>query len=120
MQVATFAFHVDASGLLHHAVIVVDILQAAGRLQPFAVACNICNRKLIVVEELDPVIETFVRGLGLKCEIHGKDMFPICGEFSQNLVAAAFGKEVPQGKKLDGVQRQERPARLLGYRLARI
>ena len=57
--------------------------------------------KLIVVEELDPVIETFVRGLGLNVEIHGKDMFPICGEFSQNLVAAAFGKEVHSGKKLD-------------------
>ncbi|MCR5062595.1 MAG: indolepyruvate ferredoxin oxidoreductase subunit alpha [Treponema sp.] len=57
--------------------------------------------KLVVVEELDPVIEIFVRGLGLKCEIHGKDMFPICGEFSQNIVAAAFGKEVHAGKKLD-------------------
>ena len=57
--------------------------------------------KLIIVEELDPVIETFVRGLGLNVEIHGKDMFPICGEFSQNLVAAAFGKEVPSGTKLD-------------------
>ena len=65
--------------------------------------------KLIVVEELDPIIETFVRGLGLKCEIHGKDMFPICGEFSQNLVAAAFGCELPQGKKLDGVQIPVRP-----------
>lgn len=65
--------------------------------------------KLIVVEELDPIIETFVRGLGLSCEIHGKDMFPICGEFSQNLVATAFGKEVPQGKKLDGVQIPVRP-----------
>lgn len=65
--------------------------------------------KLIIVEELDPIIETFVRGLGLKCEIHGKDMFPICGEFSQNLVAAAFGKEVPQGKKLDDVQIPVRP-----------
>lgn len=65
--------------------------------------------KLIVVEELDPIIETFVRGLGLKCEIHGKDMFPICGEFSQNLVAAAFGREVSQGKKLDGVQIPVRP-----------
>ena len=57
--------------------------------------------KLIVVEELDPIIETFVSGLGLSVEIHGKDMFPICGEFSQNLVAAAFGKEVHTGKKLD-------------------
>ena len=57
--------------------------------------------KLIIVEELDPIIEGFVRGLGLKCEIHGKDMFPICGEFSQNIVAAAFGREIPQGTKLD-------------------
>lgn len=57
--------------------------------------------KLIVVEELDPVIENFVRSLGLTCEIHGKDMFPICGEFSQNILAAAFGKEVPAGTKLD-------------------
>ena len=57
--------------------------------------------KLIIVEELDPIIETFCRGLGLKCEIHGKDMFPICGEFSQNIVAAAFGCEVHSGKKLD-------------------
>ena len=57
--------------------------------------------KLIIVEELDPIFEGFVRGLGLKCEIHGKDMFPICGEFSQNIVAAAFGREIPQGTKLD-------------------
>lgn len=57
--------------------------------------------KLIVVEELDPVIENFVRSLGLTCEIHGKDMFPICGEFSQNILAAAFGREVPAGTKLD-------------------
>ena len=57
--------------------------------------------KLIIVEELDPIIEQFVRGLGLSCEIHGKDMFPICGEFSQNILSAAFGREVPQGTKLD-------------------
>nr|MCR4955015.1 4Fe-4S binding protein [Treponema sp.] len=67
--------------------------------------------KIIVVEELDPIIETFVRGLELPTdlEIHGKDMFPICGEFSQNLVAAAFGRDVPAGKKLDGVQIPVRP-----------
>ncbi|MBP5251216.1 MAG: indolepyruvate ferredoxin oxidoreductase subunit alpha [Treponema sp.] len=56
---------------------------------------------IVVVEELDPVIENFVRSLGLKNEIHGKDMFPICGEFSQNLVAKVFGFEVPEGVKLD-------------------
>ena len=65
--------------------------------------------KLIVVEELDPIIETFVCGLGLSVEIHGKDMFPICGEFSQNLVAASFGREVPQGTKLNSVQIPVRP-----------
>ena len=63
---------------------------------------------LIIVEELDPVIESFVRGMNLNCEIHGKDMFPICGEFSQNLLKAAFGKEAPCGTKLD-VQIPVRP-----------
>ncbi|MDR0916313.1 MAG: indolepyruvate ferredoxin oxidoreductase subunit alpha [Oscillospiraceae bacterium] len=40
---------------------------------------------LIVIEELDPVIENHVKTLGIEC--HGKDMFPLCDEFSQNLVA---------------------------------
>ncbi len=65
--------------------------------------------KLVIVEELDPIIETFCRGLGLSCEIHGKDMFPICGEFSQNIIAAAFGCQVHTGKKLDDVQIPVRP-----------
>lgn len=57
--------------------------------------------KLIVVEELDSIIELFVHSLDLKIELHGKDMFPSCGEFSQNLLAAAFGQKVPEGIKLD-------------------
>ena len=48
-------------------------------------------KKLYVVEELDPVIENFVKGLGI--EVHGKDMFSCLGEFSQSTIAAAFGKE---------------------------
>jgi len=55
--------------------------------------------KLVVVEELDPIIENHVKSLGL--EVSGKDILPICGEFSQNLIAKALGKEVPQGRKLD-------------------
>ncbi len=58
-------------------------------------------KKLIIIEELDPIIENFCRTLDLGVEIHGKDWFPICGEFSQNIVAAAFGKKVDSGRKLD-------------------
>ncbi|MCI7620036.1 MAG: indolepyruvate ferredoxin oxidoreductase subunit alpha [Firmicutes bacterium] len=50
--------------------------------------------KLIVIEELDPVIENHCRQLGLK--LSGKDLLPICGEFSQNLIA-----EKTAGKKAE-------------------
>ena len=55
--------------------------------------------RLVVVEELDPIIENHVRALGLAVE--GKDILPICGEFSQNLVAKALGKETGESKKLE-------------------
>ena len=55
--------------------------------------------KLIVVEELDPIIEDHCRALGL--EVHGKDILPMCDEFSQNLIAKALGGEVHDGKALD-------------------
>ncbi len=47
--------------------------------------------KLYIIEELDPVIETFVRSLGIECV--GKEMFSLLGEFSQNTIAKAFNKE---------------------------
>ena len=47
--------------------------------------------KLFVVEELDPIIENHVKALGLA--VTGKDLLPVCDEFSQNLIAKAFGKE---------------------------
>ncbi|MBR3164609.1 MAG: indolepyruvate ferredoxin oxidoreductase subunit alpha [Lachnospiraceae bacterium] len=55
--------------------------------------------KLVVVEELDPIIENHVRSLGL--EVSGKDILPICGEFSQNLVAEALGADVPVSVSID-------------------
>ena len=58
-------------------------------------------KKIFVIEELDPVIEQFCRSLGLEVEIHGKDIFPVCGELSQNIIARAFGKAVPEGAKID-------------------
>lgn len=56
-------------------------------------------RKLFVVEELDDVIESFVKSLGLQVE--GKNILPNIDEFSQNLIAKSFGKEVSEGIKLD-------------------
>ena len=54
--------------------------------------------KLVVVEELDPIIEEHCRRLGL--EVSGKDVLPMEGEFSQNLVAAKLGGTVHTGKAL--------------------
>ena len=48
-------------------------------------------KKLYVIEELDPIIETHVRALGI--EVIGKDVFSPLGEFSQATIAAAFGLE---------------------------
>ncbi len=48
-------------------------------------------KKLYVIEELDPIIETHVRALGI--EVIGKELFSPLGEFSQQTIAAAFGME---------------------------
>ena len=50
-------------------------------------------KELFVVEELDPIFENHVRSLGLK--VSGKDRLPMIDEFSQSIIARAFGKEVP-------------------------
>ncbi len=55
--------------------------------------------KLVVVEELDGIIETHCRSLGL--EVCGKEVFPLIDEFSQNLVAEKLGQPKHAGKKLD-------------------
>ena len=54
--------------------------------------------KLVVVEELDPIMENHCRSLGL--EVTGKDALPMEGEFSQNLVAQKLGGTVHTGKAL--------------------
>ncbi len=48
--------------------------------------------KLIVVEELDPVIENHIRTLGIKVD-GGKDLFGMCGELSQVRIKKALGVE---------------------------
>ena len=48
-------------------------------------------QRLIVVEELDPIIENHCKILGLK--VDGKNLFPMVGEFSQAVVRKAMGLE---------------------------
>ena len=55
--------------------------------------------RLVVVEELDPVIEDHCRKLGLS--VDGKNLLPQVDEFSQNLVAEKLGVPVARGATLD-------------------
>ncbi len=55
--------------------------------------------RLVVIEELDPVIETHCRAMGLS--VDGKNLFPMEGEFSQNLIRRVFGMEVKEGVTAD-------------------
>ena len=47
--------------------------------------------RVAVVEELDPFIENHCKALGI--QVDGKNILPIVGEFSQGLIADAFGVE---------------------------
>ena len=60
--------------------------------------CASCER-VIVVEELDPFIEEHCASLGLKVE--GKNLFPLLGEISQNMIAEALGGKVHRGPAVD-------------------
>lgn len=55
--------------------------------------------KLVIIEELDPIIENHCKQLGLV--VTGKDVLPIEGEFSQNLIAGKLGLEIPAAKCLE-------------------
>ena len=54
--------------------------------------------KLVVVEELDPIIENHCKALGLT--VSGKELLPIEGEFSQNLIKQALGGQAGEGVAL--------------------
>ncbi len=47
--------------------------------------------RLVVIEELDPFIEAHCKALGL--QVDGKNIFPICGEFSQGMIEQIMGLE---------------------------
>lgn len=46
-------------------------------------------KRVVVVEELDPVIENAVRAMGIQCE--GKSLLPLTGEFEPGMLGSALG-----------------------------
>ena len=64
--------------------------------------------KIVVVEELDPIIEDHCKALGLK--VSGKDILPMTGEFSRNIVAKALGIEEHKGVALEDPMPPRPPA----------
>ena len=55
--------------------------------------------KVYIVEELDGIIETHVKTLGIDCV--GKELFSEIGELSQLAVATAFGLDMPEFASVD-------------------
>lgn len=55
--------------------------------------------KLAIVEELDPIIENHCKQLGLT--VTGKDVFPMEGEYSQNMVSEKLGVSLSPVKSLE-------------------
>lgn len=50
--------------------------------------------KLYVIEELDGIIEAYVKCLGIECV--GKELFPPVGELNQTAIRKAFGLPLPE------------------------
>ncbi len=66
-------------------------------IREFAGKCE----RVVVVEELDPVIENFCKSIGIQVE--GKNLFPAVYEFNQTMIAEAFGilpKKHPEKKNV--------------------
>jgi indolepyruvate ferredoxin oxidoreductase alpha subunit len=68
--------------------------------------------KLLVLEELDPILETHCRSLGL--EVLGKSDLPMIGEFSQGLVAEKLGRTPKPWVALDEAVPQRPPVLCAG------
>lgn len=60
--------------------------------------------RLIIFEELEPVIEEQVRAMGIECD--GKNIFTVQGEYSANML-----REKVLGEKVEALKLAEAPAR---------
>ncbi len=57
------------------------------------------NKTVYVIEELDPIIETHCKSIGVP--VIGKEKFSMLGEFSQKTIARAFGLADKENVSLD-------------------
>lgn len=56
---------------------------------------------LYVIEELEDIIETHCKKHGIN--VIGKELFPVIGEFSQNLIASKLGVSIPKTDAVEDV-----------------
>ena len=56
-------------------------------------------QKLYVIEELDGIIESHLKNIGVDCI--GKEMFSPIGEYNQSVIRSAFGLELPETVSAD-------------------
>lgn len=54
--------------------------------------------KIYIIEELDPFLEEQIAAMGIAVE--GKNRLPLLGEFSPEIIAAAFGLKLPSGESV--------------------
>jgi indolepyruvate ferredoxin oxidoreductase alpha subunit len=64
-------------------------------------------KKVIVVEELDPFLETEIKAMGYKVQ-HGKDLIPTIGELSPSIVKQSLMKAV-EGKRYQAPKVRVKP-----------
>jgi len=58
-------------------------------------------KKIIIIEEGDPVLETEIKAIGIK--VTGKEKIPLCGELTQNVIAMSFSKKAKAKIKKDKI-----------------
>ena len=54
-------------------------------------------KKIVVIEEGDPILETEIKALGIK--VTGKEKIPLCGELTPGVIRTSFAKKKTSTKK---------------------
>jgi indolepyruvate ferredoxin oxidoreductase, alpha subunit len=66
-------------------------------------------KRLVIIEELDPFIETFVRSLGIPCE--GKSLFTMLGEYHVPMIRSALSDKPNPVSVIDSSALESAPGR---------